>query len=590
MSQPPQQNQTGQSSGPQMIQPSQATRLLAVLKDEIEQAKRETNQEEARKHYARADQIKQVLVTYQRQQRAAAARAQAAQGGAGNTAGMANQSQPANPAANLPSGSQAQYRNPAQTPGMGQAATQQPQQQQNAQARPAGSIPNTQVTPEKYNQVRQRILDLERKITTLEAGKRPNMTAEQTAHIDNQLHEWRLKYSQFQRFANIMKNQLMLAQNQGAGASSSSPQVNRAATPGSAPAQGAAGSPPAPSTSASIPAQGAQNFQRNVNAAAPGAPGARPAPVQGASAGQVPQRPVGSTQSAPTNAAAVGAAGLGISAQSAPLQHPNPAAQPSGLAGATPGPAARLPGSAAPSVGAPGSSTPAPGTPGLKTGTNASAPGSQAGKGRSASPVSAGKDSGVPGVNLSGITKPSVPSIPILNSINVKPPNPITLKPGANTVRPTMSGGASGLGQVMGTPAIMRMPTYDMATTSAGISDNGGRVLTKRKLTELVNTIGADEGDGRTTIDGDVEELLLDLADEFVSSVTSFACRLAKHRKTDSVDVRDVQLHLERNWNIRVPGYAMDEIRAMRKWQPSSSYNQKVSSLEIAKAVNGNMN
>lgn len=169
----------------------------------------------------------------------------------------------------------------------------------------------------------------------------------------------------------------------------------------------------------------------------------------------------------------------------------------------------------------------------------------------------------------------------------------MTFKPNTNNTRPTLTSGyPNGMGQVLGTPAIIRMPTYDLASTSVGggLPDNGGRVLTKRKLSELVNTIGADEGDGKTNIDGDVEELLLDLADEFISSVTGFACRLAKHRKVDSVDVRDVQLHLERNWNIRIPGYAMDEIRSTRKWQPNSTYNQKISGVEIAKSINGNMN
>jgi len=116
----------------------------------------------------------------------------------------------------------------------------------------------------------------------------------------------------------------------------------------------------------------------------------------------------------------------------------------------------------------------------------------------------------------------------------------------------------------------------------------GDHVLQKRKLKELLRNVGADEGDGETVIDGDVEELLLDLADEFVTSVTSFACRLAKHRKVDNIDMRDVQLHLERNWNIRVPGYASDEIRSVRKFQPTAGYNQKVQGVAISKSVNKN--
>lgn len=218
-------------------------------------------------------------------------------------------------------------------------------------------------------------------------------------------------------------------------------------------------------------------------------------------------------------------------------------------------------------------------------------------QGRSASPATTSSNnnkSGTPGpppINLSGITKQSVASLPISSSINVKPPTAITLKTGNN--RATLSGGiANGIGSILGSPAITKIPTYDLSATVPGgsIPDNGGRVLTKRKLSELVNTIGVDEGDGKTNVDGDVEELLLDLADEFISSVTGFACRLAKHRKVDSIDVRDIQLHLERNWNIRIPGYAMDEIRATRKWQPNPSYTQKLSGVEISKSVNGNMN
>lgn len=109
-----------------------------------------------------------------------------------------------------------------------------------------------------------------------------------------------------------------------------------------------------------------------------------------------------------------------------------------------------------------------------------------------------------------------------------------------------------------------------LPTVPTNIPDNGGRVLTKRKLNELITNLSVDQGDTKPIVDNDVEELFLDLADEFVRSVMGFSCNLAKHRKLDKVDIKDVQLNLERNWGIKVPGYMPDEIKPARRWTKKS--------------------
>lgn len=602
----PNMNNQGASSNPQQnrpmnIQPAQANRLIQELRNEWALAKAAgDNQSEAQQHYRRAEQIKQVLIKYHAQRNARQQQAQQQQQpqfqGTGTPSSQSsqqglNQAQQFQNTSVSPGPQQLPQQNPSNPP-----LSQQPTQQLNnnptntMQQMGAGSpapqssgtpqprqgspgAPNNQISIENFNQVKSRMISLDGKIKQLNAAKNtPNLTPEQLAAIDNQLNDFNLKLGKCQQVALIIREQLT---RRNAALSYSNNNFN-------------AGTPGALSSS-----QMSQNQQSQ----------------------QLPQ----SQQQSPINQTAPSPAANQINPQSQakippqpkpktplPKQQPKPTAtapqDTQGAQGAQPNQGRKL--SSAQLKGTPGASeTPIPRASATTTpntaAANAVANNSQINKSsKTSSPAPSSKGSasqppGPPAVNLAGITKPSVPPVPISNSINVKPPNPVTLKPGGNNTRATLTGGsANGLGQVVGTPAVVKMPTFDLATTGAGgpIPDNNGRVLTKRKLTELVNTIGADEGDGKTNIDGDVEELLLDLADEFITSVTGFACRLAKHRKVDSVDVRDVQLHLERNWNIRIPGYAMDEIRATRKWQPSSSYNQKVSGVEISKSVNGNIN
>ena len=80
---------------------------------------------------------------------------------------------------------------------------------------------------------------------------------------------------------------------------------------------------------------------------------------------------------------------------------------------------------------------------------------------------------------------------------------------------------------------------------------------------------------------------MLQLADEFVDNVVTAACKLAKLRGGTALEIRDIQLVLERQYNIRIPGYATDEVRTVRKTQPAPGYYQKMNAVQAAKVMGG---
>lgn len=73
---------------------------------------------------------------------------------------------------------------------------------------------------------------------------------------------------------------------------------------------------------------------------------------------------------------------------------------------------------------------------------------------------------------------------------------------------------------------------------------------TKHRLQDLVNEVDPDQ-----QLDEDVEEVLLEIADEFIENVVSSSCAIAKHRNSTSLDVDDVKLFLERKYKIWIPGF-----------------------------------
>ncbi|XP_058452008.1 transcription initiation factor TFIID subunit 12 isoform X2 [Malaya genurostris] len=116
-----------------------------------------------------------------------------------------------------------------------------------------------------------------------------------------------------------------------------------------------------------------------------------------------------------------------------------------------------------------------------------------------------------------------------------------------------------------------------LATGSGGITDSTTQVLTKPRLQELVREIDPTE-----QLDEEVEELLLQIADDFVENTVNAACLLAKHRKVSKVEVRDVQLHLERNWNMWIPGFGTDELRPYKRATVTEAHKQRLALIRKA--------
>ncbi|KAK3031437.1 hypothetical protein RJ639_035260 [Escallonia herrerae] len=119
------------------------------------------------------------------------------------------------------------------------------------------------------------------------------------------------------------------------------------------------------------------------------------------------------------------------------------------------------------------------------------------------------------------------------------------------------------------TSAVLPVPSNRGASAETGESSN--RILTKRSIQELVTQVDPSE-----RLDPEVEDILVDFAEEFVDSITTYGCSLAKHRKSNTLEAKDILLHLERNWNMTLPGFGGDEIKSYKKTSASDIHRERL--------------
>jgi len=89
--------------------------------------------------------------------------------------------------------------------------------------------------------------------------------------------------------------------------------------------------------------------------------------------------------------------------------------------------------------------------------------------------------------------------------------------------------------------------------------------------------------DPNARLEVEAENILLDVASEFLESVTNFSSRLARHRASDTLDVKDLQLHLDRQHNIRIPGFvAAEDLAKLPAFRTSTSTSTLPSTIAAA--------
>lgn len=119
------------------------------------------------------------------------------------------------------------------------------------------------------------------------------------------------------------------------------------------------------------------------------------------------------------------------------------------------------------------------------------------------------------------------------------------------------------------------LPGAQSKAASVDNEETANRIIGKRTIQEIVNQIDPSE-----KLDPQVEDMLLNISEDFVESITAFGCSLAKHRKSTTLEARDILLHLERNWNVALPGFGGDDIRTYKKPIVSDIHRERLAAIK----------
>ncbi|EPS61934.1 hypothetical protein M569_12859, partial [Genlisea aurea] len=112
-------------------------------------------------------------------------------------------------------------------------------------------------------------------------------------------------------------------------------------------------------------------------------------------------------------------------------------------------------------------------------------------------------------------------------------------------------------------------------TTSSDYAEEfSNRIINKRSIQNIASQIDPSE-----RLESELESILVDVGEEYLESILTSGCSLAKHRKSTSLEVKDILLHVEKNWNMTLPGFGGDEIKSYKKPSTSEIHKERVAAV-----------
>lgn len=115
--------------------------------------------------------------------------------------------------------------------------------------------------------------------------------------------------------------------------------------------------------------------------------------------------------------------------------------------------------------------------------------------------------------------------------------------------------------------AVMSKPVQN---SNLGNTNEPVQIVTKQRLQDVVREI-----DQTLNLEDEVEEILLTYVDEFVDRCLNGAALIAKNRHCNSIEVKDVQQFLSRNYNMWTPGFGTDELKPYKRSLTTEAHKQR---------------